>query len=107
MKPNDWISNVPVYQPGRPMAEVARELGFDDLDEIIKVASNENELGPSPKAIEAMNIAANQMHRYPDGGGFYLKNKLSEKLGVKPETLLLGNGSNELIEFLGHAYLGK
>jgi histidinol-phosphate aminotransferase len=105
MKTNEWISNVPVYQPGRPITEVARELGFDDVDDIIKVASNENELGPSPKALEAMAAEAAEMHRYPDGGGFYLKAKLSEKLGVKPENLMLGNGSNELIEFLGHAYL--
>lgn len=105
MKLNAWISNVPVYQPGKPIAEVARELGFDDVDEIIKVASNENELGPSPKAIEAMTAEMNEMHRYPDGGGFYLKAKLSEKLGVLPGNLMLGNGSNELIEFLGHACL--
>ena len=105
MKPNAWIPNVPVYQPGKPITEVARELGFDDIDEIIKVASNENELGPSPKAIAAMTAEAGEMHRYPDGGGFYLKQKLSEKLGVKPENLMLGNGSNELIEFLGHTYL--
>jgi histidinol-phosphate aminotransferase len=105
MNPNSWIPNVPVYQPGKPITEVARELGFDDVDEIIKVASNENELGPSPKAMEAMAAAAGEMHRYPDGGGFYLRNKLSEKLDIAPDHLILGNGSNELIEFLGHAYL--
>jgi len=104
---NDWISKVPVYQPGRPIEEVARELGFDDVDEIIKVASNENELGPSPKAIEAMNASAAEMHRYPDGGGFYLKRRLAEKLDVRPENLILGNGSNEVIEFLGHACLSE
>jgi histidinol-phosphate aminotransferase len=106
MKINEWIPNVPVYQPGKPITEVARELGFDDVEDIIKVASNENELGPSPKAMEAMAAAAAEMHRYPDGGGFYLKQKLSEKLGVKPGNLLLGNGSNEIIEFLGHVFLG-
>ena len=105
MKLNAWIPNVPVYQPGKPITEVARELGFDDIDEIIKVASNENELGPSPKAIAAMTAEAAEMHRYPDCGGFYLKQKLSEKLDVKSENLMLGNGSNELIEFLGHATL--
>lgn len=105
MKTNEWIPKVPVYQPGKPITEVARELGFDDIDEIIKVASNENELGPSPKALEAMVAEAAEMHRYPDGGGFYLKRRLAEKLGVKPENIMLGNGSNELIEFLGHAYL--
>ena len=106
MKANEWISSVPVYEPGKPITEVARELGFDDVEEIIKVASNENELGPSPKAVEAMAVAASEMHRYPDGGGFYLKRTLSKKLGIRPENLLLGNGSNELIELLGHVYLG-
>jgi histidinol-phosphate aminotransferase len=105
MKPNEWISSVPVYEPGRPIEEVARELGFDDAAEIIKVASNENELGPSPKALQAMAAAVTEMHRYPDGGCFYLKDKLAVKLGVKPENLLFGNGSNELIEFFGHVYL--
>ena len=79
MTPNEWIPRVPVYQPGKPITEVARELGFDDIDEIIKVASNENELGPSPKAMDAMVAEASQMHRYPDGGGFYLKNKILNK----------------------------
>lgn len=106
MKTNEWISSVPVYEPGKPLEEVARELGFDDIADIIKVASNENELGPSPRAIEAMKAAAADMHRYPDGGAYYLKEKLAEKLGVQPENLLFGNGSNELIEFLGHVFLG-
>jgi histidinol-phosphate aminotransferase len=106
MKTNEWISNVPVYEPGRPIEEVARELGFDDIAGIIKVASNENELGPSPKALKAMAAAATEMNRYPDGGCFYLKENLAGKLGVKPQNLLFGNGSNELIEFLGHVYLG-
>ncbi|MFA6174902.1 MAG: hypothetical protein WC701_14665, partial [Kiritimatiellales bacterium] len=105
IKANEWISSVPVYEPGKPIEEVARELGFADIAEIIKVASNENELGPSPKAMKAMAAAATEMHRYPDGGCFYLKEKLAGKLGVKPQNLLFGNGSNELIEFLGHAYL--
>jgi histidinol-phosphate aminotransferase len=106
MKTNEWISRVPVYEPGKPIEEVARELGFDDAADIIKVASNENELGPSPRALKAMKSVAGEMHRYPDGGCFYLKDKLAAKLGVKSENLLLGNGSNELIEFLGHVYLG-
>ena len=103
---NKWIETLPVYEPGKPIEEVARELGFDDISEIIKVASNENELGPSPKAMKAMAAAATEMHRYPDGGCFYLKEKLAAKLGVKPQNLLFGSGSNELIEFLGHVYLG-
>ncbi len=103
---NKWISSIPVYEPGKPIGEMACELGFDHIDEILKIASNENEMGPSPKAVTAMAVAANEMHRYPDSGGFYLKNKLAEKLHIEPENILLGNGSNELIEFLGHVYLG-
>lgn len=106
MQPNPWIKNVPVYEPGRPIEEVARELGVDNIEDILKVASNENELGPSPRAVEAMRSAAAGMHRYPDGGCFYLKEKLADKLGIRPANLMFGNGSNELIEFLGHVYLG-
>ena len=105
MKPKSWIENLRVYEPGKPIEEVARELGFEDIASIVKVASNENELGPSPMAIEAMSAAAGQMHRYPDGGGYFLKQKLSERLGVASENLLLGCGSNELIVFLGHVFL--
>jgi histidinol-phosphate aminotransferase len=106
MKPNPWIKNVPLYEPGRPLEEVARELGLPDISALVKTASNENELGPSPKAIVAMQQAATSMHRYPDGACFYLKQKLAEKLQVTPEHILFGNGSNEIIEFLGHAFLG-
>ena len=105
MLSNKWISDLRVYEPGKPIEEVARELGFDDIADIVKVASNENELGPSPMAIAAMQKAASEMHRYPDGGAFYLKQKLAKKLAVKPEHLLFGCGSNELIVFLGHVFL--
>ena len=107
MKPKEWISGLRVYEPGKPIEEVARELGFDDVAEIVKVASNENELGPSPRAVEAMRAAAGGMHRYPDGGAFYLKRKLANKLGVEPDHLLFGCGSNELIVFLCHVFLEK
>ncbi len=107
MIPKDYISTLPVYEPGKPIEEVARELGFKDIDEIIKVASNENELGPSPKAIEAIKAHASQMHRYPDGGAFALKKKMAAKLGVQPENLMFGNGSNEIIELLGNIYLSN
>ena len=100
-----WIDTLNVYQPGLPIEEVARELGISDVDNIIKVASNENEFGPSPKAIQAMNKCTNQMHRYPDGGAYYLKEKLANKLNVLPSQILFGNGSNELIIFLSHLYL--
>lgn len=100
-----WIDSLNVYKPGLPIEEVARELGITDVDNIIKVASNENEFGPSPKAIQAMNKCANQMHRYPDGGAYYLKEKLANKLNVLPNQILFGNGSNEIIIFLSHLYL--
>ncbi|QBG47052.1 histidinol-phosphate transaminase [Verrucomicrobia bacterium S94] len=105
MKPKKYIADLRVYEPGKPMEEVARELGFDDIAEIIKVASNENELGPSPLAVEAMQNAMTDMHRYPDGGAFYLKQKLAEQLDVNAENLLFGCGSNELIVFLCHVFM--
>jgi histidinol-phosphate aminotransferase len=101
---NPALQNVPVYQPGRPIEEVARELGLS-ASEIIKLASNENPLGPSPAALAAMQKAIAQLHLYPDGNAFYLKQKLAEKLGITPSNLILGNGSNEIIEFVGHAML--
>jgi histidinol-phosphate aminotransferase len=105
MIPKDYIAGLRVYEPGKPIEEVARELGFDDIADIVKVASNENELGPSPMAIEAMQEAIPEMHRYPDGGAFYLRQKLAENLDVAPEQILFGSGSNELIVFLGHVFL--
>jgi histidinol-phosphate aminotransferase len=99
------LNDIPVYQPGRPIEEVARELGLPAAS-IIKLASNENPLGPSPKALAAMqNVLAN-LHLYPDGNAFYLKQALAKKLGVQTANLILGNGSNEIIEFIGHAYMG-
>jgi histidinol-phosphate aminotransferase len=99
---NPDLKHLPTYQPGRPIEEVARELGLD-ADAIIKLASNENPLGPSPAALRAMRDVTEHLHLYPDGNAFYLKQKLAEKLGLKPANLILGNGSNEVIEFVGHA----
>jgi histidinol-phosphate aminotransferase len=101
---NPQLRELSVYEPGKPIEETARELDVDP-DEIIKLASNENPLGPSPKAIEAMRAALNDAQFYPDGGGFYLRNALASRLGVARENIILGNGSNEVIEFLGHAFL--
>lgn len=97
------IQNVTPYAPGKPIDEVKRELGLSD---IVKMASNENALGPSPKAIEAMKDGAANMHLYPEGGCFYLKEKLSARLGVTPENLVFGTGSNEIIEFIVKGFLG-
>ncbi len=102
---NPCLRHLPVYQPGRPIEEVARELGLSP-DGIIKLASNENPLGPSPRALEAMRAALTQQHLYPDGNAFHLKQHLAEKLGVTPAHLILGNGSNEVLELVGHAAIG-
>jgi histidinol-phosphate aminotransferase len=99
-----FLKTLPTYQPGRPVEEVARELGLP-ADSIIKVASNENPFGPSPLAQAAMQKAIAGVNLYPDGNAFYLKQKLAAKLGVEPANLILGNGSNEIIEFIGHALL--
>ncbi len=101
---NPALEHLPVYLPGRPIEEVARELGMP-ADQIIKLASNENPLGPSPKALAAMRKALSQLNLYPDGSAFYLKQKLAGKLGIAPNAIILGNGSNEIIELLGHALL--
>ncbi len=98
------LRSLVVYEPGKPIEETARELNVDPAA-IIKLASNENPLGPSPKALAAMRAAVESAQLYPDGGGFYLRNALAEKLGCARENIILGNGSNEIIEFLGHAFL--
>lgn len=99
-----FLKTLPVYQPGRPIEEVARELGLP-ANSIIKVASNENPFGPSPLAVAAMQKALAGVNLYPDGNAFYLKQRLAAKLGVEPANLILGNGSNEIIEFVAHALL--
>jgi histidinol-phosphate aminotransferase len=101
---NPNLKDLPVYQPGRPIEEVARELGMPAA-KIIKLASNENPLGPSPAALQAMQHVLAHLNLYPDGNAFYLKHKLADKLTVQPGNLILGNGSNEIIEFVGHAFM--
>ena len=101
---NKHVESVVPYQPGKPIIDVARELGLDP-DTIAKLASNENPLGPSPKAKKAMRAAINEMHIYPDGGAFYLKNKLSEVFQLPNDNFIIGNGSNEILEFIGHCFM--
>ena len=103
---NPQFRNLAVYQPGKPIEETAREVGVNPRA-IIKLASNENPLGPSPKAIQAMRAAVESAHLYPDGGGVYLRKAIAAKLGLAPYNIILGNGSNEVIEFLGHAFLNR
>lgn len=90
------------YSPGKPIEEVRRELG---LTQIVKLASNENPLGPSPKAAAAAKQAADSMHLYPDAAGHELRTALSQKFEVPAEHIVLGNGSDELIKYLGDVFL--
>lgn len=90
------------YQPGKPVTELQRELG---LEKIIKLASNENPLGPGPKAVAAIQSALPELARYPDGSGFELKHALSAKHNLATEQITLGNGSNEILELLARTFL--
>ncbi len=92
------------YPPGKPIEELARELNIEK-DSIIKLASNENPLGPSPRALSAIKKKLNDLNRYPDGSAFYLKHKLSDKLGLPSDQIIVGNGSNELIELVVRTFL--
>jgi histidinol-phosphate aminotransferase len=91
----EHIRTISPYVPGKPIEELERELGISGS---IKLASNENPLGPSPKAVMAIKKAVDGLNRYPDGSGFYLSQALAKQLGVDLGQVLLGNGSNELIE---------
>ncbi len=100
----EYIHSIAPYQPGKPIYELAREIGLDESS-IIKLASNENPLGTSPLALEAMENALNEVMRYPDGNGFELKNSLSKKYAVNSEQIVLGNGSNDVLELAARVFL--
>jgi len=97
-----YIASLNPYKPGKPIEEVEHELG---IAKSIKLASNENPLGPSPKAVAAMREALAGVHRYPDGGSVELKAALARKLGVGVEQIILGAGSDEILELLAKAFL--
>lgn len=92
------------YPPGKPIEDVEREF---NLTRVIKLASNENPLGPSPKALESIKKHLNEINLYPDGNAYYLKNDIAEKLGVPLENIILGNGSDEIIALTGQTFLDK
>ncbi|MEW6078644.1 MAG: histidinol-phosphate transaminase [Thermodesulfobacteriota bacterium] len=102
LQPPEYVLAVKPYAPGKPIEELEREYG---LTGSIKLASNENPLGPSPLALEAISQALSRLHRYPDGSGYYLVRKLSEKFGVRPENIILGSGSDDIIGMLTRALL--
>jgi histidinol-phosphate aminotransferase len=108
VKPPVHISDIKPYIPGKPVEELERELGIKDS---IKLASNENPLGPSSLALKAIlddftnTKSSNSFNRYPDGSGYYIKKALSEKLSVSEDEIILGNGSNELIDIAARTFL--
>jgi len=102
VKTPDYILNLKPYKPGKPIEELEREYGIRDS---IKLASNENPLGPPASAVAAMEKALKGCHRYPDGSGFHLTRKIAELHGVKPGNVVLGNGSDDIIGLLTRAYL--
>lgn len=99
------VRTQPIYEPGKPIEDVARELGLDPAG-IIKLASNENPWGPSPRALEAAKRALEHGELYPDGGCFALRQKLAAKWQLGADQFIVGNGSNEVIELLAHAFVG-
>jgi histidinol-phosphate aminotransferase len=103
---NRFVCDLIAYEPGKPIDETARELGLDP-SQIVKVASNENPLGPSPLAKAAMRAALDEAHIYPDGGGYRLRTAIAASLGLGRENVVLGNGSNEIIELLCHTFLNR
>ncbi|EKD70229.1 MAG: hypothetical protein ACD_46C00593G0001 [uncultured bacterium] len=101
---NESIRHLTPYQPGKPIEELERELGITSS---IKLASNENPIGPSPKAIDAIKKSLQQAHIYPDGSGYELKKALAEYLSVSSNQLTLGNGSENILELIVKSYLSK
>lgn len=100
------IKSIAPYVPGKPISELAREFGLQESG-IVKLASNENPFGPSPKALEAAQNSLKDMALYPDGAGFALKAALCRKLGVSHENVVLGNGSNDILDMAARAFLGR
>ncbi len=99
-----YVRAIAPYQPGKPISELAREMGLKE-ESIVKLASNENPLGASPKALAAMRAALGEVTRYPDGNGFELRTVLARMYGVATERIVLGNGSNDVLEMAAHAFL--
>ncbi len=98
------VGRISPYGPGKSADEVRRELG---IDRVLKLASNENPLGPSPKAMSAISGKSVDVHTYPDASGFELKNKLAARYGVRPQEVILGNGSEELLMLLGQVFINR
>lgn len=101
MRVGQNIERLIPYVPGKPVEELEREMGIKNA---VKLASNENPLGPSPKGIAMLKKYIKQLHRYPEGGCYYLAERLSKKLGISSDNILFGNGSNEVLEIIGRTF---
>ena len=97
----EHIKSISPYLPGKPVEELERELGIQNS---VKLASNENPVGPSPLALKALRRGLGELNRYPDGSCYYLRNALSAKLGINPDEVIFGNGSNELMRVGNRLY---
>src|SRR5262247_1817399 len=99
---NDHILGIAPYEPGKPVEELERELGIHDA---VKLASNENPLPPSDRVQQAIIAALPHLNRYPDGSGYYLRQAIAKKHGFTPDQVVLGNGSNDLIELVVRSFM--
>lgn len=100
--PNDYVSDLIPYVPGKPVEELERKMGISGA---VKLASNENPLGPSPLALNSVRKALGVMNRYPDGDSYYLKHKLADRLSVDPDVIIFGNGSNDVIDVVARTFM--
>jgi histidinol-phosphate aminotransferase len=98
----EYIQSIDPYVPGKPLEALEREYGISDS---VKLASNENPLGPSPMAVAAIRQSLSTLHRYPDGAGHRLKQKIAEANGISPENVVIGNGSDDIIALLVRALI--
>ena len=99
---NEPVLDIAPYEPGKPIEELERELGITG---VIKLASNENPLPPSPRVVAAIQAALGHLNRYPDGSGYYLRHALAKRHGVSADSIILGNGSNELLELFARTFV--
>jgi histidinol-phosphate aminotransferase len=100
-----YVRSIAPYRPGKPISELAREMGLEEAG-IVKLASNENPLGIGPRTRAAIDAALSDVARYPDGNGYVLKSALSQRYGVDLSCIVLGNGSNDVLELVALAFLG-
>ena len=100
------VQGLRAYQPGKPIDELAREYGLNE-NEIVKLASNENPMGPSDKALTAIKNELSDLTRYPDGNGFELKSALTKKLNISANQITLGNGSSDILEFIVKCFVSQ